>query len=501
MMNNITYFSEPQIEVGKGQIIEDPRDGLTLFGPYDRKGVFGVSAGFIGTSHGIELLKGWIKFINKPILSSENHVLRPPYPGFEAVFQVPFLNTPSIEIPIQENLISRYLDYPDPYKKTDAIVNLYYESIVKAHSEQENNIDLWFVVVPEIIFLNCRPLSGNNKVWSKQNRSGIVFAKSLELEPSLFEEFNIESQLYNYDLDFRNQLKARLLPHKIAIQIIRETTIDKPPANAPKKRRVDDESTIAWNLSSSIFYKVGGKPWKLSGIREGVCYIGLVFKKLHSSPQSNYACCAAQMFLDSGDGMVFRGANGPWISESRFSLEFHLSKDAAKKLLEIAINTYKINTGKTPKEIFIHGKTYFNDEEWGGFQEAANEGDTKVYGIRIQSFSDMRLYRKGSYPILRGSSLIKNDNFSFLWTKGFIPRLKTYPGFDVPVPLEIKIDRGNTDIIQVTKDVLSLTKLNYNSCIHSDGLPVTLRFANEVGEILTAGPEIENPPLQFKYYI
>lgn len=38
-------------------------------------------------------------------------------------------------------------------------------------------------------------------------------------------------------------------------------------------------------------------------------------------------------------------------------------------------------------------------------------------------------------------------------------------------------------------DVLNLTKLNFNACIYGDGLPVTLRFADAVGEILTAGPE------------
>ena len=37
-------------------------------------------------------------------------------------------------------------------------------------------------------------------------------------------------------------------------------------------------------------------------------------------------------------------------------------------------------------------------------------------------------------------------------------------------------------------DVLGLTKLNYNACIYGDGVPVTLRFADSVGEILTAAP-------------
>lgn len=45
-------------------------------------------------------------------------------------------------------------------------------------------------------------------------------------------------------------------------------------------------------------------------------------------------------------------------------------------------------------------------------------------------------------------------------------------------------------------------ELNLNACIKGDGLPVTLRFASAVAEILTAGPTPENqPPLPFKHYI
>ena len=33
-----------------------------------------------------------------------------------------------------------------------------------------------------------------------------------------------------------------------------------------------------------------------------------------------------------------------------------------------------------------------------------------------------------------------------------------------------------------------LTKLNYNACIYCDGTPLTLKFADLIREILTAGP-------------
>jgi len=47
-------------------------------------------------------------------------------------------------------------------------------------------------------------------------------------------------------------------------------------------------------------------------VRPVVCYVGLVFKNDETPAQVGEACCAAQMFLDSGDGLVFRGALGPW---------------------------------------------------------------------------------------------------------------------------------------------------------------------------------------------
>jgi hypothetical protein len=50
--------------------------------------------------------------------------------------------------------------------------------------------------------------------------------------------------------------------------------------------------------------------------------------------------------------------------------------------------------------------------------------------------------------------------------------------------------------------VQGLTKLNFNACIYGDGQPVTLRFADAVGEILTAGHNfLKLRPLPFKFYI
>ena len=95
-----------------------------------------------------------------------------------------------------------------------------------------------------------------------------------------------------------------------------------------------------------------------------------------------------------------------------------------------------------------------------------------------------------------------DERRALLWTKGFVPRIQTALGLETPSPLDIRIDKGDADIDVVVRDILALTKLNYNACLYGDGLPVTLRFADKIGNILTATAEQTTcPPLSFKFYI
>jgi hypothetical protein len=156
-------------------------------------------------------------------------------------------------------------------------------------------------------------------------------------------------------------------------------------------RQAARQSEIAWNLCTAVFYKVGGRPWKVADIRDGVCYVGLVFKKDETTGSTRNACCAAQMFLDSGDGVVFKGALGPWYNDE--TGDFHLSYDAARKLGEMAVTSYTKRVGEPPKEMFIHGRVRFEETEWYGFRDAVGTR-TNIVGIRIQEEKNLKLYRR-----------------------------------------------------------------------------------------------------------
>lgn len=505
-MSDLKKLAEPKLLFGHNQAMEDPRDGLTLFNPLDEGKVYGLRAGVIGTTEGIRRYNSWVKRIQLPIIDTDKFgnslIHRPYFPGFEAAFRIPWQSR-ALEVVIPDGELEKYLYLDDRYNRVYKTVSVYTERILNSTRQEEAPVDIWFVIIPEAVWQKCRPRSvveAALKIEEKEKRNPRD-ARKLQNAPSFFEEDNLAAIPYNYEVHFHNQLKARLLADKILTQIIRETTIapeefldhfDRP------SRQVDEPSAVAWNLTTAAFYKAGGRPWKINEIRDGVCYIGLAFKhdELNADPRS--ACCAAQMFLDSGDGIVFKGAVGPWHTPGRG--DYHLSREAAKQLIGVAVDSYRYHTGTAPSELFIHGRIRFDDNEWSGFRDAVDE-KTNVVGIRIREDSNLKIFRKGRHAVLRGISYVRDERTAFLWTRGFIPRLQTYPGRGVPNPLLIDVCRGTANINIILTDILALTKLNYNACIFADGLPVTLKFADAVGEILTAGPVEDIPPLPFKHYI
>ncbi|MBL7914387.1 MAG: hypothetical protein JNL49_05015 [Bacteroidia bacterium] len=507
-MKELIYIPEPNILFAYIQKCTDARDGLALFGPLNK--IFGIKSGVVATKEGLDIFKKYVSHIQKPIFNS-NNITRPMFPGFEAVFDCKW-NTESIiykEVTNEE--IGKLLYNDSTHKRTYDLVTLFINKIIAANKNEDEKVDVWFVIVPDDIYKYCRP----NSVLPKalvQTKSIITKskAKNFRYEATLFEEINVELKqqekeavTYNYDAQFHDQLKARLLEHTLPTQIMRESTLVwrefKNKFGAPLRDFSKIEGHLAWTISTAAFYKAGGKPWKLSDIRSGVCYLGLVYKQVEKSKNPKNACCAAQMFLDNGDGTVFKGEVGPWYNPERG--EFHLKPKEAKALLSQALESYKEQNGEYPKEIFIHAKTRFNGQEWKAFQEITPK-ETNLVGVTITKTKPLKLFKSdGNYPIMRGNAFVVNEKSAFLWTVGYVPKTESTLSMEVPNPIFIEVNKGEADIVQVLKDILALTKLNYNACIYADGVPVTLRFADKIGEILTASTDIKAPPLAFKYYI
>ena len=85
-----------------------------------------------------------------------------------------------------------------------------------------------------------------------------------------------------------------------------------------------------------------------------------------------------------------------------------------------------------------------------------------------------------------------------------MPRIDTYLGPETPNPLFITILRATGDfpsLQTVLSDIIGLTKINYNACNFSDSAPVTIRFADKVGDILVMGSAAGAERQPFKFYV
>ncbi|MFK7928647.1 MAG: hypothetical protein AB8H79_10705, partial [Myxococcota bacterium] len=476
----------------------DPHDGLALFGPHSA----GTSSHpttpayiLIGSPEGTDAFRAWAAAMNRPAAhpSLKKHRLWPPYPGFEVAFGSRWAEDPTLTYTVDRKKLLEASRKKDPHERTYAVVEQLLPAFARLRKIDER-VAVAICVVPDELWLNCRPES---RVASPSDSGISKSEKALRQrgQTSMFDRYDLDQ--YRLSPDLRRQLKARTMKFDVPVQLIRESTLRLTTVPRLGERSLTPLSDRMWNLGTALYFKSGGKPWKLKSAREGVCYVGIAFRRAPEGGTT--ACCAAQMFLDSGDGVVFLGEYGPWYSEK--DRQFRLTRGASKKLIAGILETYSELDGRPLKELFVHCRSSLSREEFEGFEQAAPAG-CKVVVVRVRPERlGPRLFRYGTRPVLRGTFLKEHGRAGLLYASGFKPRLATYDGWETPVPLHLLVQYGEAPVEQVAQDILGLTKLNYNACKLGDGQPVTVKFSDAVGEILISNPTVTERRHSFKFYI
>jgi hypothetical protein len=494
----VIVLDEPELLFGASQCATDPHDGLGLFGPFSlgqpphpRSPAYMV----VGAPEGIVLFGSWARALNRAatVADLRKHRIWPPYPGFEAAFGSQWADQPALTHSLDRDRLLEASRKRDPHERCYAVVELVLEAFQRV-KKVDANVGVAVCVAPDEVWTNCRPKSyvaapsdkGISRAEKEARKQG---------QKDLFIEYDPEQ--YQLSPDFRRQLKARTMQFDVPLQILRESTLRLSDEVTFGARRLTPLSDRMWNIGTALYYKCGGKPWKLRSARDGVCYIGIAFRLADGGKRT--ACCAAQMFLDSGDGIVFLGEYGPWYSPE--SKQFHLSKAAAENLLRGVLQTYADLEGRPLREVFLHSRSSISQAEFDGYRKACPPG-CKLVGVRVRAERNgPRLYRDGEMPVLRGTFWRITDRSGYLYAAGFKPRLATYDGWETPVPLRIDVQHGEAPIELVASDILGLTKLNYNACRLGESQPVTVRFSDAVGEILISNPTVSERRPNFKYFI
>lgn len=508
-------LEEPFLEFGSTQVADDPHDGLALFGPAEESSGIPDHVA-IGTAEGLNLWKLWVEELNSPAACDDAARLRPwpPFPGYDVAFGCKW-PSPIKEYTLDAKTLEDAALKADRHERVYAVSSLFLDPIGTQVPRLDARPALAICIVPDHVYVNCRPKSyvsdpSDERKSLGQMRSINAALADRKSGQTSFDFVQAPPHLEQYGMspDFRRQIKARVMEFDIPVQIVRESTLAVTEQVRRGQKGVNPLSDRLWNMGTALYYKCGRKPWKTPWAREGVCYVGLAYRQ--SERDKRTACCAAQMFLDSGDGIVFVGEFGPWYSDE--SKEFHLNAAAAETLLRGAINTYMKQDGRKLTEVFLHARSGLNKDEFAGFSKACPAG-VKLVGIRVRKDrSGPRLFRhddhpeptqQGKYPVLRGTFWQRTDRHGLLFTTGFKPRIASYDGWEIPVPLSITIQHGEADLMQVAKDIFGLTKLNYNTCKLGESQPITVKYSDRIGEILLANPEVPRSQWKhnFKFYV
>lgn len=472
---NIAFLEEPELEFGAGRHI-DTRFGIMNYGPLDfdlpvapRR----VNLGIIGSKESVEGAREWLERCRteipaKPSKDDPEKPNKQPnlfnrFPGYSPDFG--FRSTLVMDNTLcrdfQKTAIITITKLPDRNDRITRSVDLFMEEV--RYLAQNTSAKVIVCAVPMALL----EAMGPDEVDDDDGE-----------EPT--------TDIIGPQLDFHDMLKARAMQHyHKSIQIILPSTYDetqhRKQSKLGRRRELQDEATRAWNIHTALYYKADGVPWRLqrSSTELTVCYIGVSFYK--SLDKSTLLTSVAQVFNERGEGVVVRGGAA---TVSKEDLQPHLPEQHAHDLLEDALTNYWDVHKTLPARVVMHKSSRFDTNEEHGFEAALKEKGIATHDFLWVSGSASRLYRAGQYPPLRGTLLTLDENEMVLYTRGSVGFFETYPGKYVPVPLRIRSENTEQPQRMLAREILALTKMNWNNTQFDGAEPVTLRASRKCSNVL-----------------
>ena len=478
-------FEEPELEFGDKHHHPDPRLGLFEAGPLQPPLGEVIRIAVVGSAKTVEDTQ---KFLTDAATGfagkSDRHPnLHPDFPGFGNLnpFRCRFEIQDGATAALSQSKIEKIRKEPDHAKAVEMAV----EEIVarlQTLDESSSRPDVAIVALPVALI---------ERVWNAKVDSKSTTEK----------EDSCGSDAPN----FRGMLKARTMDLSYPIQIVWEDVIDEK-ASIPRKikessaREIQDRADISWNLLTTLYYKGSGRiPWRRMP-REGeytACYVGISFYREVGGQQ--LFTSAAQMFDERGRGFIVKGNRAHTESRGRHP---YMTFDDAYELTSQVLSAYKNHHKNFPARVIVLKTSRFREDEAEGILKAIEEAGTELRDlVWVQESYSVKILRDGNYPVLRGT-FVNFGGKGLLYTNGSIPYYGTYPGLYDPRPLLLCPHPScDSTISQIAEEVFSLTKINWNSTQMNQRLPIPIRAARKVGEVLKYLKEGQIESSDYRRYI
>src|SRR5258708_4844519 len=215
-------LAKPILEFGTGET-SDPKEGLTLYGPFSLR--FGgahkalVQVGLVGPRIIVEQAQSWFARCQTPITSGHaNATMYPSYPGFQAAFHSTLVTAPVWNVVFDNEDVQRNLALA-PIERFQAVLDLYGRGIERL-ANADVRPDVIVCCLSEDIIASCKTVT-NSRLTPEQRRK--ILRKQEEIRAgqlTLFEETIPEEAPEDLLFrDLRRALKARAMTYRMPIQI------------------------------------------------------------------------------------------------------------------------------------------------------------------------------------------------------------------------------------------------------------------------------------------
>jgi hypothetical protein len=478
-------FSEPELEFGDHHHHPDPRLGLVEGGPLQPFVGDVIKIGVIGSAKTIEDARRFLETAASGIDGkSEKHPnMHPAFPGLgnQSPYRCRFEIEDGATAALSQGKLDKIAKEPDHQKAVEMAVDEIVAEL-EALAEGGKRPDVAIVALPVRLL---------ERVWNAKVDAGGTTEK----------DDSSGSDAPN----FRGMLKARAMHLAFPIQIVWEDTLD-DKVSIPQKikessaRKIQDAAGRSWNLLTTLYYKGSGRiPWRRM-TKEGeftACYIGISFYREAGGQQ--LFTSAAQMFDERGRGFVLKGKRAHTESRGRHP---YMTHDDAREIVENVLAAYKTHHKTLPARVIVLKTSRFKDEEAEGILEALKAAGTEMRDlVWVQESYSVKLLCDGNYPALRGTFVNLGGN-GLLYTTGSMPYYGTYPGLYDPRPLLLCPHAAcDSTVAQLAEEVFSLIKINWNSTQMNQRLPIPIRAARMVGEILKYVKEGQVESSDYRKYI
>jgi hypothetical protein len=475
-----SYLAEPQLAFAGRQLCEDPRTGLMAYGPYsktDSTRRAQVRIGIVGPAEGIDLACRLLERISQPIeqKAGVDAVLHPSFPGTNAgePFQVELVTQSLWHRALRAADVALVEGHPD-FKTRVGLLLGFVTNEIRALHELDSGPDVVICAMSQKLEELCR--------------TGIA---EYDREHADTDEREDEEELpAETARSLRRGLKAACLD-LLPTQLIWHRTL-------AGTRGVQDLATRAWNLVVALLYKSEIIPWRLGDAMEGSCFVGVSFFHEDEARSPYVRTSLAQAFTDRGEGFVLRGDAFEWNPSVEREKAPHLNREQAQKLLGKVLEVYEQQSGGLPRKVVVHKTSRYTEDERAGFEEALQR--VSHHGLVTVTRRGIVCLRPGKKAPLRGTVIDYGQKLGLVYTMGYVPFLRCYPGFRIPQPLEIAENWGSVSLGDTAADMLRLTKLNWNTAAFSCRDPITLAFSRRVGDILKMAKGKE-PAIHYRYYM